>query len=258
MKLKVYRYHEGMKEPRYDTFKLKSDPSITVLGALFQFQQEFDDSIAFHYSCRGAVCGTCAMLINKVPRLACRTQVASLIQGELKIPLSEFPAIEETVKWNPEEEILVEPLPNFPVIRDLIVDTTSFFNYYKFVEPVFKPADKTPEKERLMDPSAIPELELYTNCILCGACFGSCPIDGKNPDYWGPAALAKLYRFHIDPREKKGTDRLELANIPEGWWACEFYGNCRRVCPKGVPPLIAIAKAREQLNDINEKKEEEP
>jgi succinate dehydrogenase / fumarate reductase, iron-sulfur subunit len=258
MKLKVYRYHDGMKEPRYDTFKLKSDPGMTVLGALFQFQQEFDDSIAFHYSCRGAVCGTCAMLINKVPRLACRTQVASLIKGELKIPLSQFPAIEETVKWNPEEEILVEPLPNFPVIRDLIVDTTSFFNYYKFVEPVFKPADKTPEKERLMDPSAIPELELYTNCILCGACFGSCPIDGKNPDYLGPAALAKLYRFHIDPREKEGTDRLERANIPEGWWACEFYGNCRRVCPKGVPPLIAIAKAREQLNDINEKEEEEP
>ncbi len=258
MKLKVYRYHDGMKEPRYDTFELKSDPGMTVLGALFQFQQEFDDSIAFHYSCRGAVCGTCAMLINKVPRLACRTQVASLIKGELKIPLSPFPAIEETVKWNPEEEILVEPLPNFPVIRDLIVDTTSFFNYYKFVEPVFKPADKTPEKERLMDPSAIPELELYTNCILCGACFGSCPVDGKNPDYLGPAALAKLYRFHIDPREEEGTDRLERANIPEGWWACEFYGNCRRVCPKGVPPLIAIAKAREQLNNINEKKEEEP
>jgi succinate dehydrogenase / fumarate reductase iron-sulfur subunit len=255
MKLKVYRYHDGMKEPRYDTFKLKSDPGMTVLGALFQFQQEFDDSIAFHYSCRGAVCGTCAMLINKVPRLACRTQVESLIKGELRIPLSPFPAIEETVKWNPEEEILVEPLPHFPVIKDLIVDTTSFFNYYKFVEPVFKPAHKKPEKERLMDPSAIPELELYTNCILCGACFGSCPIDGKNPDYLGPAALAKLYRFHIDPREEEGTDRLERANIPEGWWACEFHGNCRRVCPKGVPPLIAIAKAREQLN---EKKKEEP
>ena len=258
MKLKVYRYHDGMKEPRYDTFELKLDPGMTVLGALFQFQQEFDDSIAFHYSCRGAVCGTCAMLINKVPRLACRTQVASLIKGELKLPLSPFPAIEETVKWNPEEEILVEPLPNLPVIRDLIVDTTSFFNYYKFVEPVFKPAGKTPEKERLMDPSAIPELELYTNCILCGACFGSCPIDGKNPDYLGPAALAKLYRFHIDPREDEGTDRLERANIPEGWWACEFYGNCRRVCPKGVPPIIAIAKAREQLNNINKDKEEEP
>jgi succinate dehydrogenase iron-sulfur subunit len=254
MKLKVYRYHDGMEEPRYDTFELKSDPGMTVLGALFQFQQEFDDSIAFHYSCRGAVCGTCAMLINKVPRLACRTQVASLIKGELKLPLSPFLAVEETVKWNPKEEILVEPLPNFPIIRDLIVDTTSFFKYYKFIEPVFKPADKAPEKERLMDPSAIPELELYTNCILCGACFGSCPIDGKNPDYLGPAALAKLYRFHIDPREEEGTSRLERANIPEGWWACEFYGNCRRVCPKGVPPLIAIAKAREQLNNINERK----
>ena len=70
MKLKVYRYHDGMKNPRYDTFELEPKPGLTVLGALFQFQQNFDDSIAFHYSCRGAVCGTCAMLINKVPRLS--------------------------------------------------------------------------------------------------------------------------------------------------------------------------------------------
>ena len=110
-----------------------------------------------------------------------------------------------------------------------------------------------PEKERIMDPSSVPELELYTNCILCAACFGSCPVDGKNHEYLGPAALAKLYRFHIDPREINGMLRLEKANIPRGWWACEFHGNCRKVCPKDVPPLIAIAKAREQL-DIHKEK----
>jgi succinate dehydrogenase / fumarate reductase, iron-sulfur subunit len=253
MKLKVYRYHDGMTKPRYDLFELEPDPGITVLAALFQFQKQFDDSIAFHYSCRGAVCGTCAMLINKVPRLACRTQVETLLKGGLKLPLEPFPGIEETVEWNPEEEVLIEPLPHLPVIRDLIVDMDKFFNYYKFVEPVFKPTDNTPEKERLMNPDSVPELELYTNCILCAACFGSCTVDGRDPEYLGPAALAKLYRFHIDPREPKGTSRLKIADIPRGWWECEFYGNCRRVCPKNVPPLIAIAKAREQLDLEREK-----
>jgi succinate dehydrogenase / fumarate reductase, iron-sulfur subunit len=256
MKLKVYRHHDGMDTPRYDTFKLKPTPGMTVLEALFQFQEQSDDSIAFHYSCRGAVCGTCAMLINKVPRLACRTQVVSLLKGELQIPLAPYPGIEETVPWNPEDEILVEPLPHLPVIRDLIVDMSTFFQYYLFVEPVFRPTDPDPEKERLMDPDTLTELELYTNCILCAACFGACPVDGKNPEYLGPAALAKLYRFHIDTREGKGTKRLERAHIPNGWWACEFHGNCYQVCPKGVPPIIAITKARDELMKKGKKPED--
>lgn len=250
MKLKVYRYSKGMDSPHYDTFKLEPVPGLTVLGALFQFQEKFDDSMAFHYSCRGAVCGTCAMLINKVPRLACRTQLASLLKGELQMDLVPYSAIEETtVSWNPQEEVLVEPLPHLPVIKDLIVNMTTFFKYYKFVEPVFKPKDPTPEKERLMKPNAIPELEIYTNCILCAACFGACPVDGENPEYLGPAALAKLYQFYIDPREGKRTERLKRADIPNGWWSCEFYGNCMRVCPKGVTPTNAIAIARNELTN---------
>lgn len=247
MKLKVYRYHDGMDSSHYDTFELEPSPGMTVLGALFEFQKKLDDSLAFHYSCRGAVCGTCAMLINKVPRLACRTQLTPLLKGEHQIPLAPYPAIEETVPWNPEDEVLVEPLPHLQVIRDLIVDMSTFFKYYRFVEPVFRPSLPELEKERLMDPAALQELELYTNCILCAACFGACPVDGENPEYLGPAALAKLYRFHIDPREANGTERLERADIPNGWWACQFHGHCFLVCPKGVPPITAITKARAEL-----------
>jgi len=257
MKLKVYRYNKREDSPHYDTFKLESRPGMTVLEALFQIQRLFDDSLSFHYSCRGAVCGTCAMLINKVPRLACRTQVESLINGDLKIDLIPYPAIEETtIPWNQEEELLIEPLPHLPVIKDLIVDMDKFFKYYKFVEPVFKPGNPAPENERLMKPEYIPELELYTNCILCAACFGACPVDSKNPEYLGPAALAKLYRFHIDPREGTGIERLKRADIPNGWWACEFFGNCSRVCPKEVPPTIGISKARKELADERETQED--
>lgn len=252
MNLKVYRFNENMDSPRYDTFEIDSSPGMTVMGALFQFQEKFDDSLAFRYSCRGAVCGTCAMLINKVPRLACRTQVEALLTGDLKVRISPYPAVEETVPWDPENDVLVEPLPHLPVIKDLMVDMDPFFEYYRFIEPVFRPSPLNPEKERLMDPGDVKELEVYTNCILCGACHGGCPVVGENPQYLGPAALAKLYRFHTDPREDEGTSRLKIADFPDGWWACEFYRNCFKVCPKGVPPIIAIRKA---VNELKKEKE---
>jgi len=251
MKLKVFRYEKGRVSPHYDTFSLKEEPGMTVLRALFQFQEKFDDSLAFQYSCRGSVCGTCAMLINKVPRLACRTQVASLLKGEQKISLSPYPALEEKVDWDPSQEVLVEPLPHFPVIKDLIVDRDVFFKTHAYVEPVLKTGSE-PKEEHLMEPSFLPELELYTNCILCGACYGACPVDGENRAYLGPAALAKLYRFHIDPRDIDNK-RLEKADIPDGWWACDFHGNCRQVCPKGVPPIMAIGQARSELMEKKEK-----
>ncbi len=251
MKLKVYRYREGMESARYDDFELETHPGLTVLGALFQFQEQFDDSLSFHYSCRGAVCGTCAMLINKVPRLACRTQIEPLLGGDLNVPLFPYPGIGETVPWDREKEVLVEPLPHLPVIKDLMVDMDKFFEYYRFIEPVFHPSDLNPEKERLMDPEKVKQLEEYTNCILCAACFGGCPAEGQNPEYLGPAALAKLYRFHIDPREAEDESRLKIADIPHGWWGCDSYGNCRKVCPKGVPPITAIEKA---VNELEEKK----
>ncbi len=248
MKIKIFRYDEYIKKKRYDVFEFEPETGMTVLGALFFIQDRFDDSLAFRYSCRGAVCGSCAMLINKVPRLACRTQLSSLLEETDTINLKPYPAIEEVKEpWNPQEEVLVEPLPHLPILKDLIVDMDKFFKFYRAMQPVFKPADEPPEKERFMEPSAVKELEKFTNCVLCAACFGACPVDGKAPDYFGPAALAKLYRFHIDPRESQDDSRLLLANNASGWWGCEFHGNCMRVCPKGVPPNLAIARVRQQL-----------
>jgi len=269
MKLKVFRYDgesgKGGKSGKfhYDSFELESGPGMTVLSALFKIQEELDDSLAFRYSCRGAVCGSCGMLINKVPRLACRTQVESLLKGEGQVKLRPFPGMEETVSWDPEEEVLVEPLPNLAKIKDLIVDMDKFFKFYRAVEPTFKPASKAPEKERLMDHEAVSELEKYTNCVLCASCVGACPISGKKGDeeegeeakgeikeFLGPAALAKLYRFHIDPREAEDDSRLLLANDKSGWWGCEFNANCQAVCPKGVPPILGIGKARREIQKL--------
>jgi succinate dehydrogenase/fumarate reductase iron-sulfur protein len=255
MKLKVFRFHSGMKKPRYDTFAIEPAPGKTVLSALFEAQSHYDDSLAFRYSCRGAVCGTCAMLINRVPRLACRTRLAALVSGDLDLPLSHYDLPDHTEPWDKTEEVLVEPLPNLPLIKDLIVDMDTFFNRYREIRPVFRPGDPDPEKERLMTQESVRELEQYTTCILCAACFAACPVNGKNPRYSGPAALAKLYRFRIDPREQ-GTVRLVSADHPDGWWACEFHANCRRVCPKGVPPDKAIGHARQELTKMKKGEEE--
>jgi succinate dehydrogenase / fumarate reductase iron-sulfur subunit len=128
-----------------------------------------------------------------------------------------------------------------------------FFKFYRVVEPTFKPSSETPEKERLMEPDAVRELEKYTNCILCAACIGSCPVSGKDKDFLGPAALAKLYMFYIDPRETDHELRLRLADNKSGWWGCKFHANCKAVCPKGVPPIEGIGKARRKLKELEEK-----
>ena len=299
VRVKVFRYQGrngsggvGISEnggdrmgAHYDTFEFSAPPGMTVLSGLFHIQDHLDDSLAFRYSCRGAVCGSCAMLINKVPRLACRTQLDSLIHDHGKegidsantnreiVTLKPYPAIKGGESWDPSTEVLIEPLPHFPILKDLIVDMERFFEFYRSIRPYFDPDNKRCEegrgisagdetegaeggtetshqecKERLMDPEDVKELEHYTNCILCAACYGSCPVSGEAPGFIGPAALAKLYRFTIDPREEKQNFRLELANRKDGWWGCEFHTNCKRVCPKGVPPNLGIGKARQKLN----------
>jgi succinate dehydrogenase / fumarate reductase iron-sulfur subunit len=269
MRVKVKRYDPETGREGYDTFDIEFETGMTVLDALFVIQNKHDDSLAFRYACRGAICGSCAMLINKVPRLACRTQVARLLDGSDSVELKPYPAIEPgpdgggdrsedaedrseiaAVEWNPSDEILVEPLPHHKVLKDLVVDIEKFFCLYRAVEPALKPAGEIPEREFRMEADAVKELEDYTNCILCGACVGACPVNSRTGEYLGPAALAKLYRFHIDPREADDDSRLLLANCAEGWWGCEFHTNCMRVCPKKVKPNVGIGNARRRLGEI--------
>jgi len=252
MKLKVFRYGED-ETPRYDVFELDPTPGMTVLGALFQIQERLDESLAFRYSCRGAVCGSCSMLINKVPRLACRTQLGKLLDGTYDLQLKPYEAIIGGESWEQGKEVLVEPLPHLRVLKDLVVDMERFYIFYRAVSPVLRPAPVKPGeegRERRMDPGDVKELEHYTNCILCASCYGACPVSGDAPGFMGPAALAKLFRFYLDPRELKDDFRLELVNHRKGWWGCEFHTNCKRVCPKGVPPNLGIGKARAALKKL--------
>ncbi len=252
MKVWVFRKTPGV-EATYGAYDVEVHQGMTVLDALFQIHDRHDDSLSFRYSCRGAVCGSCALLINKVPRLACRTQMAGLV-NEIPMRLASSRSIVPTVSWNQTTEVLIEPLPNLPVIKDLIVNMDEFYAKYRSIGPTLV-ADKTEQREPLMEPDEVHELERYTNCIMCAACYGACPINSIDPEYLGPAALAKLYRFSIDPRDGEGNKRLDRADGPHGWWACRFFSNCKKVCPREVPPNIAIGRSIQVLEERKKGKE---
>lgn len=237
----IVRISRGKGE-RYDDYDTDYKKEMTVLDLLFHLQEKKDQTLAFRYSCRGAICGSCAVLVNGTPVLACRTNVSGIINNGSADILS-LPVGTEI----PESGLLIEPLPKLPVVRDLVVDWEPFFACYSKIDPVLKNKQGTPESEFLMSKDDVKELERYTTCILCALCWGACPVVGEVKSYPGPAALAKLYRFYLDPRENGDVERLLLADEDSGWWACDFYKNCKKVCPRGVPPNLAIGKARSHL-----------
>ena len=212
-------------ESYYQEYSLDVSEGMTVLEALLRIQAEQDGSLAFRYACRGAVCGSCAMLINGHIDLACRSQVRGL----------------------DAETVTVEPLPNLPVLKDLVVDMEPFFEKNYAVRPWLRPSEPGPEQERLVDPVQWAEAEPYTNCILCASCYGICPAAERDPEYLGPAALAKHYRFLADVRDVADDERIALVDSEQGVWGCDMVWSCVEVCPKGVPPTQGIGKTRAHI-----------
>ncbi|HLB72052.1 MAG TPA: succinate dehydrogenase/fumarate reductase iron-sulfur subunit [Candidatus Methanoperedens sp.] len=221
----------------FDVFDVKVKPYMSVLEALFQIQDEQDSSLSFRYSCRGAVCGSCAMLINKKQRLACRTQVSE-IAGETVLSPGAFGAFARPL-IKTGEDILVEPLPNLPVIKDLIVDWEPFFEHYRKIKPWLND-DEHSEKEKLMTQSDVRKVDSFAACILCCICYGACPVAARDKDFLGPAALAKAWRFYADTRNKNAEEILSRVDTVNGVWKCDEVYRCVEVCPKKVPPTNAI------------------
>jgi succinate dehydrogenase / fumarate reductase iron-sulfur subunit len=249
LKFKVRRFEKGKgEEPRYDTFSIEERDGMTVLEALFAIKEELDGTLAFRYSCRGAVCGSCAVLINGTPMLACRTQVKDVKMGRLAAELRvRGPFGVPAFKKINAGEILVEPLPNLPVLKDLIVDMKRFFDAYESIEPWLIGEEAPPDKEHRMSQEEMEKVEPYINCILCGACYAACPVSARDESYLGPAALAKAWRFLADPRYKGKAELLERVNSHQGVWGCDTVYRCVDVCPKEVPPTQGITAIRRRL-----------
>ena len=234
------------QEPSYRRYSLDVPKGLTVLEALLRIQAEQDGSLAFRYACRGAVCGSCAMVINGREALACRTQV----HGLLGTPQEVFRGGgRERTEQQPEEPdvIVVEPLRNMEVVKDLVVEMDPFFEKVGAVEPWLQPEGPEPEIERLVEPDEWSEAVPYTNCILCACCHSVCPAVEENPDYLGPAALAQHYRFLADVRDGADDKRLDLVAGDDGVEGCDFVWNCVEICPRGVPPTKGIAKTRARI-----------
>ena len=243
----VYRQENKTTSPRYERYAIPVSPGMTVLDALFHIRNHHDSAFAFRYSCRGAICGSCGMTINKFPQLACKTQVSTVkgIKTHPRVPELIFGDLPD---WNPEKEILVEPLPNMEVIKDLIVDMERFWNFYGKIKPYFTRDWKDEQPESQQAPNEIKEIEHLVYCILCGLCW-ACPVEARNKNYLGPAQLAKADRFIADTRlsEEHRDEMLKRVAKEDGVPACEKIFACNAVCPKGVQPGTAIQKIRKIL-----------
>lgn len=223
--LKIYRYDpESDAQPRYQTYEITPEPGMTVLLALFYVLENVDKTLSFRYSCRSAVCGSCAMHINGRNRLACETQLSTL-----------------------GNEVVIEPLPHLSVLKDLVVDMTPFWEKYEKVRPYLITLTQTPEKERLQSIEDRKKIDEYIDCILCACCYSSCSLDWWDKDYLGPAALTKAYRFLADSRDEGGTDRLRLVANEDGLFRCHTIFNCTEECPKKISPTQAIQEMKKQV-----------
>lgn len=224
---KILRYdvREPEIEPHFESYRIKVVSGLTILMVLLRIRDEIDGTLSFRSSCRSAVCGSCAMVINGKIDLACRTQVAAFGSNT----------------------IVLEPLPNLEIIKDLVVDLTPFWNMYEKVKPYLIRKSSDPEKEIQQSEDERKRIDQFVNCILCACCYGACPVLARNPDYIGPAAFAKLERFMLDSRDERPDDFLENVNNENGVWGCDTVLRCIEACPKDVRPTDSIVGLRKQL-----------
>jgi succinate dehydrogenase / fumarate reductase iron-sulfur subunit len=224
-KFSIYRYNpEVDTKPYYQDYEVELAKEDTkLLTALIKIKDFYDDSFTFRRSCREGVCGSDALNINGRNGLACLTDLDSL-----------------------KEPIVIRPIPGLPVIRDLIVDMTQFFNQYNSIKPYVIDDRAMPERERLQSPEDREQLNGVIECILCACCSTACPSFWWNPDkFLGPAALLHAYRFIADTRDQATSERLDNLNDPYRLFRCHTIMNCADVCPKHLNPTRAIGKIKE-------------
>jgi len=227
--LKILRYNpEHDDSSKFMEFTVPYEKWTTVLEAILEVKKHFDHSVAVRYSCRQATCGSCGMIINGKPRLACFTKISELNSNV----------------------VTVEPMNNFPIIRDLAVKFERLFDTHHKIKPYVIRNDseiETDAKEFLQTPEEVDQYLQFANCIKCGLCNSACPTMATDSSFVGPQALAQAYRYVADSRDKGKDSRLKIIDESHGIWRCHFAGSCSQVCPKGVDPAMGIQLLRGYL-----------
>lgn len=228
IEITVMRYRPDRDDaPWPQSFTVTWAEDMSILDALQLIKDEYAPELSYRWSCRMEVCGSCGMLINGIPKLACATFVR---------------------EYADLGRIRVGPLDQMPVEKDLIVDMNPFIEKLDTVTPYIvqprpKPLD---EGENLQTPTELARYKQYTMCINCLLCYQACPQVGLNADFLGPAATALAHRYNLDSRDEGAARRLKVMNRENGIWPCTFVGYCSEVCPKHVDPAGAIQQAKAQ------------
>ena len=226
----ITRYNpESDAAPYVKTYTIPVREGMTVLDGLHYIKDNLDASLAWRYSCRMGVCGSCGMLLNGRPTLACNTQILHIA----------------------ETDLTVGPLPNFEIIRDLVPDLTPMFDKHLEVAPFIRREDEReindPKGEYYQSPADLERYLQFSFCIKCGCCMSACPTAATDTRYLGPMPLTQAFRYNSDTRDGAGRERSRVAGSPHGVFRCHYAGECSRACPKGVDPARAIQLLKRRL-----------
>jgi succinate dehydrogenase / fumarate reductase iron-sulfur subunit len=232
VKLKIFRYDpEKDEKPYYQTFEVQADPMDRLLDCLNRIRWEQDSTLSYRWSCGHGVCGSDGMRINGIAGLPCQTLVRDF-----------------------KEEVLIEPLQVFRVVKDLIVDLDPFFEKYNAIKPYLIAKTPPPDGERRQSPEEQHLLEEAIRCILCACCTATCPINQakETASYVGPAALVRAFRYLLDSRDEGSEQRIALLDHKDGALGCQTLWWCTKVCPKKIPVTKEIGQIKRRIYEAKQ------
>jgi succinate dehydrogenase / fumarate reductase, iron-sulfur subunit len=239
----VLRYNPANgKAPFMQNFSVPVTKGMTVLDGLTWIKEHQDPTLSWRSSCRMGICGSCGMFINGLPRLACNNQIVHLHS----------------------DKVIVKPLPNYEMIRDLVPDLEKLFNKHRSVKPYLIRQDlkeqNLPTGEYFQSAEELVNYIQFAYCIKCGLCLSACPTVATSEQYTGPQALTQGWRYTLDSRDAGSEERAEELYSNHGVYRCHFAGACSQVCPKGVDPALAIQLAKKDafLKSFGLRKQRQP
>ncbi|HKA11440.1 MAG TPA: succinate dehydrogenase iron-sulfur subunit [Candidatus Dormibacteraeota bacterium] len=222
--LSVTRFDPGQdSRPRLQGYEVPYRDDWVVLDALNWIKSHLDGSVNYRWSCRMGICGSCGMNVNGQPKLGCSAFLRDYLPGP----------------------VVVEPMANFPIVRDLVVDISSFLDKLRWVKPwIIRDETAVGPGEHRQTPAQIDQYRQFSMCINCMLCYSACPVIPIEPEFVGPAAIALARRYQLDSRDRAGQERLGTLTGSDAIWDCSFVGECSAVCPKGVDPAKAIQQTK--------------
>jgi succinate dehydrogenase / fumarate reductase iron-sulfur subunit len=225
----IYRFDPAAdKEPWYKEYTVEAEPTDKILDCLNKIRWDQDPTLSYRYSCAHGICGSDALMINGRIELACQKLVRD---------------------FKTANNFVIEPLPLFRVIKDLVVDLDPFFEKHRMVRPYLISDEEVPEKERLQDAENQKSFEPALRCILCASCTAACPISRANENYLGPAALVRSFRYLADSRDTATGNRLAQLDSEIGAWGCKTMWWCTDVCPKDIPVTKCIGQIKRLIKE---------